>query len=471
MPVAVGREGGNGVSERGGDRSQLARRSEREGRIEHERRPTQVDEPCVRERRPVGPGAGADDPVFESFEIVVSVRRRSPVPPGHARERPRKDITANRGGPCARRRISVDSRATSVRPPPGRNGVAGPGAGSRLVPPDPAVSEPGPGRPRGRGNRSTGSTAGARIRTWELLREQILSLPPLAARPPRRARRETSDRLNPLRRPRRPWVPLPAAPPPRQRTGRDGTRTGRPPAHATAGSASCDFVRRRGRSSRDGRPAVGCGPFSPRSSRRNSPDSRVRGTRGAVGRCIGCRSVGRDGRSGRPIGGRPSSLRARPGRRGPRSAPERCGPWSRCAAPGGRRALPLRRLAYRTVDSGPGDDGAAARAVLSERRRRHRSHRPGRDGLGCRVRNHPGRRVAPGRGGRRYDAPDGARGGPRGADPREEPARGSHRLGLGQSVAALRAEQRAFRGELTAMNTDRHVGGKVNGVYHRQVHR
>src|SRR5579871_5938386 len=30
------------------------------------------------------------------------------------------------------------------------------------------------------------SSAGARIRTWELLREQILSLPPLAARPPRR---------------------------------------------------------------------------------------------------------------------------------------------------------------------------------------------------------------------------------------------------------------------------------------------
>ena len=28
-------------------------------------------------------------------------------------------------------------------------------------------------------------SAGARIRTWELLREQILSLPPLAARPPR----------------------------------------------------------------------------------------------------------------------------------------------------------------------------------------------------------------------------------------------------------------------------------------------
>jgi hypothetical protein len=31
--------------------------------------------------------------------------------------------------------------------------------------------------------------AGARIRTWELLREQILSLPPLAARPPRLSRK------------------------------------------------------------------------------------------------------------------------------------------------------------------------------------------------------------------------------------------------------------------------------------------
>lgn len=51
--------------------------------------------------------------------------------------------------------------------------------------------------------------AGARIRTWELLREQILSLPPLAARPPRRCRREESATLillpflRPRGRPRR----------------------------------------------------------------------------------------------------------------------------------------------------------------------------------------------------------------------------------------------------------------------------
>src|SRR5208282_698853 len=46
--------------------------------------------------------------------------------------------------------------------------------------------------------------AGARIRTWELLREQILSLPPLAARPPRRRRGEESAGLIRLPFPRLP---------------------------------------------------------------------------------------------------------------------------------------------------------------------------------------------------------------------------------------------------------------------------
>ncbi len=49
---------------------------------------------------------------------------------------------------------------------------------------EPADAATGPGRIPVRHVRG-GSGAGARIRTWELLREQILSLPPLAARPPR----------------------------------------------------------------------------------------------------------------------------------------------------------------------------------------------------------------------------------------------------------------------------------------------
>ena len=53
--------------------------------------------------------------------------------------------------------------------------------------PEPTAEETaGPGIQGIRSIRLEGTDAGARIRTWELLREQILSLPPLAARPPRR---------------------------------------------------------------------------------------------------------------------------------------------------------------------------------------------------------------------------------------------------------------------------------------------
>jgi len=213
-----------------------------------------------------------------------------------------------------------------------------------------------------------------------------------------------------------------------------------------------------------------CGRSFPRPRTESSPGSRgPTGPAGAV-RCIASRSAGPTPHTGRPGGASPPRPPPPPARTGARPArpPHEPSRWS--VGRGGRRTSRLGLLAYRTVDGGRGDQGPTAAAVLRVRRR---SDRP--DGPGHRT---GGDHVGTGRGGRRDD-PRGKHGGRSdvpwrwrgrlGRAGRRPGNRGRRGPGLGEGVAALRAEERAVRTNLPAMKADRHVRRNVNSLKSRRV--
>jgi hypothetical protein len=143
----------------------------------------------------------------------------------------------------------------------------------------------------------------------------------------------------------------------------------------------------------------------------------------------------------------------------------RPGPSRRFAGPCAPSASRLGLLTYRAVHRHAADHRATSNAVLSRRRGRHR---PDRTGHGRCHDSVPARRVEPGRGGRR-----GARGRrrrgrrhPRTGESSDGDSRGTRRrratgpVGLGKSVSALRAEQCAVGGHLSAMQANRHGRGQ-----------
>ena len=312
-------------------------------------------------------------------------------------------------------------------------------AGSRSVSPtwSPVLPRgfrrlPAPGRQR--------SSAGARIRTWELLREQILSLPPLAARPPRRSCRQGGD-LN--------CLPAGLFPPRRGRhrllrkraslalARRGVVRSRATPSPAPVRTPSAPFVpgHNEGRRARDARPECGCGRCAPLPSRRSIPGSTVHGTPGGNARCSGIRSPGRARRSGPRASDPPGSPPAARARKGRGSSLGRCVPWWPCADRAGPGSRDLGTLAYGAVHGSWGDRGMTANAPLDGQTGGdgHRSRwRGNRRGWRTGHRN----RSFQGRG-------------------------GSTPFGLGQRPSTVRAEERSRLGERATMETDTHALGKL----------
>ncbi len=309
--------------------------------------------------------------------------------------------------------------------------------------------------------------AGARIRTWELLREQILSLPPLAARPPRPRVREERSSFNRLPMALRSPSPRP---PPRSRRPRALPRRAAPHPPETQARATGAAVRRARASGAPARTVDRCAPYAlpgggsapsgPRPSTPNNPDSRAPGTPEGCGRCTGCPPDGRGSRTG-PRG--PCALlspRARRERKARRSVPGRSGSSPRSDVRDALHASRgLRLLTYRTEDRGSGDDRSAADAVLAGRRRRYgrcRSRRRSGHGVGSR-RRHTSRY------GRQRNGRDRRPGGSRGRRKR------GRAVDLRQGESTLGTEQGPVRIDLPAVKTHRHVGGKVNAVFHGRV--
>ena len=242
-----------------------------------------------------------------------------------------------------------------------------------------------------------GSNAGARIRTWELLREQILSLPPLAARPPRHHRREETELLIPVPFPRRAGrsrhrsglrgLLRPAGA--LEARGRSEGMGGRP----AAGRGSCVADRIEGTFGRGGRTEGGSSRFGPRPSTSNTIGSIGPDTRPGVARCSASRCDVPARRTGPRARGDPPPIPVPRARRGRRPDDGRCEPSPRSADPGGRSASGLGLLAYRAIDRDAADDGPAPNAVLPRRGRRHRTHRSGNRGGQDRV---PRGRIDPG---------------------------------------------------------------------------
>lgn len=298
--------------------------------------------------------------------------------------------------------------------------------------------------------------AGARIRTWELLREQILSLPPLAARPPRRALGDEPGRVIPLPVPRRR-----APSPPRggewrgplRRAERNGARGRAPPLRFEErdGREYVDFGRIAGTCAPGDFPALGSEPCGLPPKKPNTHGSRAPDTRAGAERCNACRPSVPARRSGRPVRrGRPT-LPARPARTGRIFGCGRFGPSRRSGARDGPRASRLGLLADGAVRRGPRDHGPAVNAVLAARRGLHRPRRAGREGYhvgggDCPRGVREGRLPRwPGRPARRHAR--GGRGGCRrararsgGGGPGDGGGRGVH---LRQREPALRAEKGA----------------------------
>jgi hypothetical protein len=214
------------------------------------------------------------------------------------------------------------------------------------------------------------SYAGARIRTWELLREQILSLPPLAARPPRRDVSEGPMSFmvlpSPRRRGRR--LPLPRGlrrgPPRRAWRGNGSLGPSAPVGVRETVFERAGPSRRRGTYEPGDPVEAGSEPCAPRPSTSNNRDSTARDTRARGEHCSASRCAGPAGRSG---------PRARDGdrmpptpreRRGRRSVPARSVPSHRCGGPAAPSVSGLGLLAYRTIHCRAGDDGSAPVAVL-----------------------------------------------------------------------------------------------------------
>ena len=218
--------------------------------------------------------------------------------------------------------------------------------------------------------------AGARIRTWELLREQILSLPPLAARPPRLSAATVGRVISSSFRSR---VPGPPRFPGRSR-GRpalaeadpwvERRRPGlRPGACGADGTGPVAPAGRRGTFGPDAPIGAASARSCPQSSSGNTLGSTGPSTPRAIGRCSASRFAGRAPRSGRRGGATRRALPSPRGRRGPRSSRRRCAPSGRCDVPCVRRISRLGLLTYRTVDSRARDDRHAVAAVLPVRRR------------------------------------------------------------------------------------------------------
>ena len=306
--------------------------------------------------------------------------------------------------------------------------------------------------------------AGARIRTWELLREQILSLPPLAARPPRlRQLDERGDlillpTLRPLGRPRPrrapARLPLPVGLPACRRRPGTSDPVGTAPAipggagHIAGTSLPGDLL------------ASGFGRSGPRPRTRSSHGSRAPGTRGGAGRCTASRSAAPARRTGRPVRAEVPGLRVPPGRTGRRPDSGRSGPSRRCAAPSDRCVSGLGLLTYGTIDRDAADDRSAPHTVFSRRRRGDRSHgsRDHRGDHSVSRRRVDGRidHRGVGRGRRRGRDDRGRRAGRRGPGRRGPRGRGwssGWRRGgsLGQRVATLLAEEGTFVCDLPAV--------------------
>ena len=221
-------------------------------------------------------------------------------------------------------------------------------------------------------------SAGARIRTWELLREQILSLPPLAARPPRRRECEDTAALIPLLSPR------PRGPTPPPTVSQELLHRGGPPAPQVPEGRLGGGSRAPSSSVVDGRIGDTSEPASqnegeyarcgPPPSTPNSHDNSVPDTLPRVERCIACRSAGPGQRTGRPGRGDRREIHVPRARRGPPPSRERCVPSTRCGGPSARLVSRLGLLAYGAIHRDPTDDGSAPNAVLSRRWRRHRAH-------------------------------------------------------------------------------------------------
>ena len=238
---------------------------------------------------------------------------------------------------------------------------------------------------------------------------------------------------------------------------------------ALVGAPSVARARRPGRSVPDGRSAAGCARCGLRPRTASSRDSTAPDIRRAAERCSASRSVVQGPRT--DLRGHRARWRTpfRPAQRGPRSVPPRPAPSDRSGGPAGPSALRLGSLTYRAVHGSLGDDRTAMDAVFSRRRRGDRTDRPRGErrqvgwrtttrwvgvGKGWRRRAHRRRtRRRRGRGGRGRGRSD----------------RGRGAFDLRQGETALRAEQRAVGIQLAAVKTDRHEGGKVNGVYHRPV--
>ena len=255
-----------------------------------------------------------------------------------------------------------------------------------------------------------GSCAGARIRTWELLREQILSLPPLAARPPRLAEQEGAPLI--LLPPRSPGGRRPSRRPlrvPRERAPR-GRAVSRPipmagNAREIATGPGCgERGRMRDRCARAARRAVESEPCAPRSRSASSRGSTARGIPAEAAHCSAYRSAAParcTGPTARDVPKRPPPRLARTASRSVRA---RCAASPRTGALAVRRALRgLRSLAYGTVDRRAGDDRAASDAVLAGGRGRHRrrSERGRRNRIRDRGARHVGARRRGRGGGRR----------------------------------------------------------------------